>query len=247
MRSTRAPRPGILRAMRALLPLIVPWLCMVLVVSTVYVLEHRRMRAQAGSAPDGSPPRRGPNLRLHLPLVLVLGPLLASWFFYSSRGRAFGLFLGLALKTTVLTLVVGVAWLTRNWVLASTLAAAERACFRQGPLAASADAVTNEGPCGALVTAYETGVVCLDGDRLVVCGKGPGLPVEVDVDHDKASRLLGHRCKRRELFACMGALERAGETEPARTEARAGVRDACCTFWRADVCEQFLRREECAR
>jgi hypothetical protein len=233
--------------MRVLVPVIVPWLCMYVVVATVYLLEARRARERRVANPETGQLPKGPNLRFHLLAALLVGPLLASLYFWSSRRKAIGLFFGLGLKTSAVMMFVGVQMLTRDAMLTSTIRAAHAACMTDGPLASSPEAVTREGPCGALFSAYDSGVGCLDGDELVVCSLG-GSPFDVDRNPETARTLLHHRCaKRRELAACVGTLALAGEDPAAKTRAIADIQTVCCTWWQDAGCSEYAERAACQR
>lgn len=233
--------------MRVLVPVVVPWLCMYALVATVYLLEARRMRGRREPDPETGVVPKGPNLKFHLLAALLLGPLLASLYFWSSRKRAVGLFVGFGLKTSAVTMFVGIHMLTRDALLTSTIRAAHAACMLDGPLSSSPEAVTREGPCGALFSAYDNGVGCLEGDALVVCGRG-GSPFDVDRNPETARTLLHHRCsKRKELAACVGTLALAGDDSAATTRAISDIKSACCTFWQDEVCPKYGRRADCPR
>lgn len=230
--------------MRALIPVVVPWLVMIAALAGAYLVEARAMRDRRTI--DGVPVK-GPSVGLSLLGTLLLGPLVAPIYFWLSRKKPSGLLLGLGVTAASVALFLGTALLARALVLSRTVAEAHAACLTRGPLASDPDAAKSEGPCAALVEAYETGRGCADGVELVSCQSPIGLPFSVEKSPEKARAVLEHRCvARQELGACLGLGQRA-TSDAERESAKAHIRKVCCTWWETGVCERFTNVADCRR
>jgi len=191
--------------------------------------------------------RRAGGVGWALLATLVLGPLVAPIFFWRSRRSPAGLALGLGVTALASFVFLGAALGARALVLRGTLASAHAACMNEGPLARDPIEAKAEGPCAALVEAYESGVGCAAGAELVSCLGGGGLPFAVEQSPEKARAVLAHRCSaRNELGACMALGQRAA-SDAERQHAREQAKRVCCLWWEAGVCERFATPGDCRR
>jgi hypothetical protein len=226
---------------REFVPVVVPWLVMFSALSVSYLVEARFMRSRR--APGDS----GPSVALSTLATVLLGPLIAPIYFWKSRLKPSGLLLGLGVTAASVGLYYVVALASRGWLASNVLARAHAACMVQGPLAADPDAAKSEGPCAAVVEAYEAGRGCVVGTALVSCQTPGATPFAVEPSSDRARALLEHRCtSRNELGACIALGERAAD-DAQRSVAAAKVRKVCCKWWENGVCERFTSPDQCSR
>ena len=141
--------------MREVVPVVVPWLVMFCALSASYTLEDRMMRARATPGDAGGPPLGRPSVALSVLATVLLGPLMAPIYFWRSRKAPIGLALGLSMTVLSMGLFAGAAHASRAWLASNTLTRAHAACTTTGPLAADPEGVKAEGPCAAVVEAYD--------------------------------------------------------------------------------------------
>lgn len=233
--------------MREVVPVVVPWLVMFCALSASYTLEDRMMRARATPGDAGGPPLGRPSVALSVLATVLLGPLMAPIYFWRSRRAPIGLALGLSMTVLSMGLFAGAAHASRAWLASNTLTRAHAACMTTGPLAADPEGVKAEGPCAAVVEAYESGTGCLDGATLVRCSPAVGRPFALTPDPPRARALLEHRCvARQELGACLALGQRA-TSDAERSLAAERARKVCCTWWQAGTCERFVSVQDCKR
>ncbi|MBI3203005.1 MAG: hypothetical protein HYZ29_15810 [Myxococcales bacterium] len=233
--------------MREVVPVVVPWLVMFTTLSVSYQIEDRRMRGRARSDEATGVPLERPSVAAAVLATVLLGPLMAPIYFWRSRRRPLGLALGLRMTALSVGLYLATAMGSHAWLASDTLGRAHAACMTTGPLGADPEAAKAEGPCAAVVEAYESGTGCRDGAKLTSCSAPAVRAFSVRPDPARARALLEHRCtSRSELGACLALGERA-RTDAEREVAADRVRKVCCTWWQTGTCERFLSVQDCKR